>query len=233
MNGLGTKNYYKIIPKKYLPESFNYPNKSKIHMNLPARIGIIGASGSCKTNWLLNFIGLVDRWDTITIYAKTLSEPLYQYLLDCLKQTNIIVKAYDTIDEVHPCSDYSPKKNNLIVIDDFISANPKQLRPISDIFIMGRKWGISCCFISQSYYKIPQIIRQNLSHIVIFKISTKNDLNRVIDDNSLDLDIHKALKLLKYIRNLGPTNFMLIDKNSDENDLKYRINFARTPVDLE
>lgn len=230
INDIGTTNYYELLPQKYLGTGINYPNKKLINVNLPARIGVIGASGSCKTNWLLNFIELVDNWDTVTLIAKNTQEPLYIYLVDCLKKAKLPHYVFNTLENLKPCQSYDAKKNNLIIIDDFVNASAKELITVGDYFTMGRKNGITCCILSQSYYKIPQLIRQNLNYLVIFKISTKNDLSRVISDNSLDIDIDTALSLLRYVRSKSKQSFMLIDKDTDQTDLKFRINFNRTDI---
>ena len=47
----------------------------------PYRILIIGGSGSGKTNALVDLINEQDDIDKIHLYAKTLSEPKYGYLI--------------------------------------------------------------------------------------------------------------------------------------------------------
>ena len=178
--GLGTKNFYEIVPKKYLQSSINYANKAKMNINLPARIAVVGASGSCKTNWLINFIELVDSFDTVTIYAKNTEETLYAFLIDALKVANIPCSVFNDLSNVIPCDQYNKNKNNLVIFDDFNNASTKELEPVKDIYTMGRKSGITSVYIAQKYHSIPIVVRSNINYLVIFKISTKNDLARVI-----------------------------------------------------
>ena len=230
-SGMGTRNYYTLLPKKYLPATIEYKNKKIMNINLPARIGIIGASGSCKTNWLLNFIECVDSFDRVTIYAKNTQEPLYQYLMSCLDDSRIAYEVFDDLTAVIPCSEYEARDNNLVIFDDFQNSSAKDLKPVNDIFTMGRKNGITAVYIAQSYFKgIPSIIRANLNYLVILKISTKNDLARVISDNSLDVEPDTLMALLKHIRSLGKTHFMLLDKDTIDSDLKYRIDYEKTCI---
>ena len=49
--------------------------KMAVHSRSPVRILVIGASGSGKTNILLNLIKQQDDTDNIYLYAKDLSEP--------------------------------------------------------------------------------------------------------------------------------------------------------------
>ena len=48
----------------------------------PQRIIIIGGSGSGKTNALINLINEQNNIDQIYLYARDLSEPKYEYLIE-------------------------------------------------------------------------------------------------------------------------------------------------------
>ena len=97
----------------------------------PYRILIIGASGSGKTNALLNLIKEQGDIDKIYLYAKDLSEPKYEFLIK--KQTDAGIKhlndpgafieCSNTMDDVYEnIDDYNPsgKRKILIVCDDMI-----------------------------------------------------------------------------------------------------------------
>ena len=65
-------------------------NKNKnIDNNWPFRMLIIGPSGSGKTNTLLHLINNLHPIDKIYLYAKDLSEPKYEYLINKREQTGI------------------------------------------------------------------------------------------------------------------------------------------------
>ena len=103
--------------------------------NWPHRMLIIGPSGSGKTNALLNLIQKQNNnnpIDKIYLYAKDLSEPKYQFLIE--RHENAGIKNYNdltafieylsTIDDVYSnTDDYNPKRKRtiLIVFDDMIS----------------------------------------------------------------------------------------------------------------
>ena len=87
--------------------------------------------------------------------------------------------------------DYNPNKKRkvLIVIDDMIAdmINTKRLNPIvTELFIRGRRLGISIVFITQSYFKVPKDIRFNSTHIFIMKIPNKRKLNQIALNHSSD-----------------------------------------------
>jgi hypothetical protein len=227
-NMIGTRNYYEILPKNMLGATIKYPNEKKINVKLPNGFLVCGATGSCKTNWVLNFIELVGTFDRVTIYAKKLDEPLYLYLLDCLKKAGVQHEAFDNLDSVIPPTDYDSRKNNLVVVDDFMSAPKKSLEPIINLFTMGRKNGVTPLWLSQSFYQgTPTTIRNNVSYVVLFKLKAKRDMERILADVSTDLDTEQAIDLLKHIRSLGDTHFMLIDKATSDPKLKCRIDFQR------
>ncbi len=137
------KNFYDVIPKSILSSipAIKYANESKINIKLPAGIILCGSSGGGKTNWLLHFLSLVDSFDRGTIYAKNTSEPLYVFLIQSLLNAGIQCEVFNDLDNVIPPSEYDPKMNNCIVIDDFMSA--KSLESIEDYFTAGRKQNIT------------------------------------------------------------------------------------------
>ena len=85
--------------------------------NHPYRILIIGASGSGKTNTLLNLINEQNDIDKIYLYARDLSEPKYEYLIKKredvgikhLNNTNAFIECSNTMDDVYEnINDYNP-----------------------------------------------------------------------------------------------------------------------------
>ena len=178
-----------------------YTNENKTEHNLkwqyipdhPYRILIVGGSGSGKTNALLNLINNQPDIDEIYLYAKDPYEPKYQYLinkrekvgLDHFKDHNAFMEYSnnDMQDVYKNIEDYNPNKKRkvLIVFDDMIAdiINKKRLNPIvTELFIRGRKLGISIVFITQSYFKVPKDVRLNSTHFFILKIPNKRELQQ-------------------------------------------------------
>ena len=75
----------------------------------PYGILMIGGSGSGKTNALLNLIKEKDDIDKIYLYAKDLSEPKYQFLIEKrenagikhLNDPNAIIEHSNVMDDVY------------------------------------------------------------------------------------------------------------------------------------
>ena len=105
---------------------------------------IIGGSGSGKANILLNLIKKQDDIDKIYLYAKDLSEPKYQFLIENRENAGIkhlndqkaFIECSNSMDDVYEDIDeYNPtrKRNILVVSDDVIAG------------IMSNKKNSSCC----------------------------------------------------------------------------------------
>ena len=71
--------------------------------------------------------------------------------------------------------DYNPTKKRRVSIefDDMIPdmESNKKLGPlVTDVFLRGKKFNICLAFVSQSYFKVPKIIRLNAKYYFIMKI---------------------------------------------------------------
>ena len=101
----------------------------------PYRILIIGVSWSGKTNTLLNLIKEQEDDDLIDktyLYAKDLSEPKYEYLINNRENAGIkhssdskaFIECSNTMNDVYEnIGNYNPnrKRKTLIVFDDMIA----------------------------------------------------------------------------------------------------------------
>ena len=146
---------------------------------------IIGSFTSVKINALLNLIQ--DDIDKICLYAKDLSEPKYEFLINKRKDVRIkycndpngFLKCSNTMDDVYEnIDDYNPsrKRKTLIVFDDMIAdvMTRKKFQPIiKELFIRCRKLNTSLVFITKSYFSVSEDFRLNSTHYLIMKINNK------------------------------------------------------------
>ncbi len=224
-------NFYDVIPEEYKVEEQTYPNYSKIQIKLPFRMLVIGASGSGKTNFELNLIKGMNCFSKIHLYAKDLKESLYRFLIDKLekvsKKHGIEVVTYsDQLDDIPSVDDFPGDENTLVIFDDFIvDVKDKKFKRICDMFTRGRKRNISVMFLSQSYFSIPADIRKNSTYIVLKKVASEKDWNRIIAEYSLtDINKGQLKRLYDAIVSESFLNFLMIDLQSNKKELKYRYN---------
>ena len=126
----------------------------------------------------MNLINNQPDIDKIYLYAKGPYVAKYQYLinkpekvgLDHFNDPKAFIEYSNNMQDVYKnIEDYNPyKKRKVMVVFDGMIADVnsnKQLNPIViELFIRGRKTGLSLIFISQSYFKIPKSVRLNSTH---------------------------------------------------------------------
>ena len=74
----------------------------------------------------------------------------------------------------------------------------KKLSPIvTELFLTERKLDISLVFVSQSYFKVPKIIRLDATHCFIMKIPIRRDLQQIASSHSSGIEFKDFMKLYK------------------------------------
>jgi hypothetical protein len=218
--------WYKKMPKKYLLKSHN-PHYDRHHINLPFRMIIAGNSGSGKTQTLLNLLyNMPNTFEKIFIITKCKSEPLYEFLEDKLGEDGLTIK--EGISELPDVDSLDKTQNNLIVLDDLVNEPAKQQRPICDYFIRARKKNCSIIYISQSFYAVPKLIRDNISYLIIKQVSSMKNLTMICRECSLGID-KKQLKKIYDDATDTKQSFLLIDLEGDK-DERFRKNFSEIYV---
>ena len=204
----------------------------------PYRILIIGGSGSGKTNALLNLIKNQSDIDKIYLYAKDPYEKKYQYLINKREKVGLNhfndPKAFmeysnDMQDVYKNIEDYNPikKRKILIIFDDMIAdlINNNKLNPIvTELFIRGGKLNISIVFITQSYVKVPKVVRLNSTHFFIMKIPNKRELQQTALNHTSDIDFNDFMNIYKKCTK-EPYSFLVNDTTlPSDNPLRFRKN---------
>ena len=173
----------------------------------PYRILIIGASGSGKTNALLNLIKEQDDIDKICLCAKDLSERKYEFLIKkrdgvgvkYCNDLNAFIECPNTMDDVYKNIDgYNPntERKFFIVFDDMIAnimTNKKFQAIVKELFIRCRKLNILLVFIPQSYFSVPKNVRLNVTHYLVMKLTTKENY-KILQLIHLQILITKKLR---------------------------------------
>lgn len=213
--------WYKKIPKKFLLKTHN-PHYETHHIKLPFRMIIAGNSGSGKTQTLLNLLyNMPDTFEKIFIVTKNKDEPLYNYLEDKLGKQGLSIK--EGLTELPDLDALDKEQNNLIVLDDLVNEPAKQQRPIADYFIRARKKNASLIYISQSFYAVPKLIRDNISYLIIKQVSSMKNLTMIARECSLGIDKNQLKKIYDDATK-SKQDFLMIDLEGDKDD-RFRKNF--------
>jgi hypothetical protein len=213
-------NFYEVMPKEFLTETEN-PNFHLHNLKLPFRMAIVAPSGSGKTNWLVNLIHLFSQgkgtFPDITIVTRNKNEPLYEWLSS--KSDQIHIK--EGMENLPQLDKFDKDFNHLVVLDDLVLA--KDQSRIENYYIRARKLNVSVIYISQSYFRIPKIIRQNLSYLVLLKLSGERELKLILSEGGLGLSRDQLLALYNYAT-AEKFSVLLIDYEAPV-EKRYRKNF--------
>ena len=189
------KNLYEKIPKELLDKVEN-PNFHLHQLKLPFRMCIVAPSGSGKTNFLVNLISIFSAnkgtFQSITIITRNKDEPLYRWISS--KSDQIVIK--EGLSNTPPLDKFDKELNHLVVWDDLVLA--KDLTMVEQYYIRARKLNVSCIFISQSFFKIPKIIRNNCGYMVLLKLSGNREVNMILSEFGLGITKEELLELYKY-----------------------------------
>ena len=123
--------------------------------------------------------------------------------IETVKNPKTFIDYSQTLDDVYEnLGNYNPKKKRrvLVVFVDMIADMEynKKLSPIvTDLVLREKKLNISLVLMSQSYFKVPKIIRLNGSHYFIMKIPNKRELQQIASNHSSDIDFKDFMKLYK------------------------------------
>ena len=195
-------NFYDLIPKG---EKKINPNYATHGIDLPFRMLIAAPSGSGKTNQLMNLIAHMDKtFHEIIICVKSADEPLYEMMINKLK--NIVVyesgegpslSQYSKIDDKTKRLKRLDKKQRLIVFDDLIT-DRRANQIASEYYIKGRKLGFSMCYIGQSFYQIPKLIRDNCQIFLLGRNLLKRDLKLILSTFPTEITLDEFVDLYHY-----------------------------------
>jgi hypothetical protein len=181
---------------------------------------IIGYSGAGKTRTLLDILhNMTDTFNQIFIITRNKKEPLYEYLEEKLGKDGLSIT--EGINSAPDIDKLNKKDQTLIVFDDLVLE--KNQRPIEELFIRARKQNCSVLYISQSYFRVPTIIRQNLKYLFIKKLQNLGDLFRIMREYSAGIDKIELKKIYEHATE-DKQNFLLVDLDAPPQD-RFRKNF--------
>ena len=189
-------NWYEKMPKKFLDTPEN-PNFEYHKLKIPMRVVCNAPSGSGKTTFILNLIHQFSRgkkgtFSTIHIITRNKNEPLYNFLTS--EAPSIIIK--EGLENTPQLDKFDKEENHLVIFDDLVLS--KNLDIVSNYYIRCRKMNVSVCFLSQSFFKIPPIIRSNCSYMVILKLGGNREVNMILSTFGLGVTKEQLISIYQY-----------------------------------
>lgn len=222
-------NFYEVKKvQKFKTTSYNPNIENHKFSSAVFRLIAIGFSGGGKTNFIFNLLSrFSNTYNHIYIFTQE-PECLYDFLQTQLDESMITVRY--NLDDLNECNgDFNSYfyGQSLCIFDDQVVKSKKEQKVIQELFIRGRKVanGIALCYLSQSYYDIPKIIRSQSNYCVLIKISSNRDLKMILSEYSLNCTKEQLQKMYSYCTETFP-NVFIIDLQSPQNQNKtYRKNF--------
>jgi hypothetical protein len=228
--GRSIRNYYDLIPKEFKTPRVEYPNYDQVQIDLPCRIAIIGRSGGGKNQALLHLIENIGAWNEFYLCLANADQPLWRYFIAQIekvqKAKRQVLWVWDSPSKMPPIeSMVADGIQRLWVYDDQLLKNKAEQARMADPFVMGRNLGISPVVLSQSWFGINRIVRLQCDVIIIKKLNSNKDIKQIISDVSLDMNLDQLMRMYD-IATADVQNFLMIDKNTMDDALKFRINLG-------
>ena len=202
-------------------------------IKLRTRNLLCGASGSGKTNALMNYIYLSSKprkgtFRHVFLCYKT-DEPLYDVLQEQLKDKITVFKNLVDVPPVESFPDH-PDCEILFVFDDIVNEKDKKnLKKLENYYAFSTKKGISTFYLTQSYYQTHKFLRDNTDNIILLSIKSNNDLKRIISefaskdisgDQIINMFEHATKEPLNFLK-ITPSYNVPINKKFSKNWLEY------------
>ena len=92
-------------------------------------------------------------------------------------------------------------------------SNKKLNLIVTELFIGCRRLNTSLFFITQSYSKVPNVVRLNTTHFFIMRIPNKGELQQISINHSSDIDFKDFMKIYNRLT-VKPYLFLVNDKAS-------------------
>ncbi len=214
-------NMYDHIPKQFLDKVEN-PNFHLHRLKIPFRMCIVAPSGSGKTNFLLNLLQIFSTgegtFQSVYIITRNKDEPLYRWLES--KSDQIIIK--EGVENTPSLDKFDKEYNHLVIWDDLVLS--KDLSKVEQYYIRARKLNVSVIFLSQSFFRVPKVIRNNCNYMVLLKLSGNREVNIILSEFGLGVTKEQLLQIYQYAtrEKLQP---LLIDMEADPHE-RYRRGFT-------
>lgn len=156
----------------------------------PFRLAVAGSSDSGKTTMIINLI-MGDKkanengnryilCDAVVLIARYPDEPKWTLVQDFFEEEDLSFTTYSS-DEIPEIESFNPENATVVIFEDLIGSPKKLQDTIAGYFTHGRHRNISCIYVSQRFFAIPKIIRENVNYISLHGgYGSLSDTKRII-----------------------------------------------------
>jgi hypothetical protein len=139
---------------------------------------------------------------------------LYNYIDEKLGKKGLKMMEIDK-DGLPDLDKLNKEQQTLIVMDDLVGE--KNQKPMEQFFLRARKKNASLVYITQSYYAVPKMIRNNMTYLIIKQISSMKNLTMIAREFDLNMGKDFLTNMYKDAT-AEKKNFLLIDLEADQRD---------------
>ena len=140
-----------------------------------------------------------------------------------LKERIPETKLFNNIAEFPELQEFEDDKMNekLIVFDDFINLNTKEMKKINEYLTAGRKFGFTIFCLGQNYRSIPKTVSRNAHYFFIYELNDNATINNILRNHNIH-DVDKDLfKDLYQEATKDKLNFFMIDLKNGSSHLRH------------
>lgn len=210
---------------KYIQKKDN-PSFAETQIELNSRVICVGGSGTGKTHALVHYILKSPRtFARIIVVSKNIQEPLYELLREKLsgKITFYSLEELPTLTDLHKMKK-DKTEEWLLVFDDLVADISRDSK-VSNYFIAGRKLGYTQWFLSQSYFKIPKLLRQQAGYLILLRLSSNKDLKLIVSDFALGCEPDDLVEMYR-VATKEKFHFLKVDIDSTDMSKKFSRDFT-------
>lgn len=244
-SGNSTTSNFDIKRMRTAPDDIKQPTGAQqgILPEHPFRMYVVGASGSGKSNYVLNLLTRKDMYknyfDDIFVISPTAAhlDPTYKALKlpkhhyfsptkdgDPLNGDKVLKLMADIQARELKAVDYNKNeaKKILLILDDIVSFRKFTHGPMLLKFaVMSRHWNVSMMILSQAYHRIPKPVRMQQTCITFFKGSNKEIEVLTEDFMAPGMNKKSFAKMIHYAT-AERFKFFFIDLHRGLYDSRYR-----------
>ena len=181
---------------------------------------ICGMTGSGKSNFVVNLISQMQCFNHVYIFTKMIQEPIYQMLKEKLGDDLTL----ERIENVPNPDELKSTGQCLCIFDDWLAESKQIFNKLVEYAIVTRKKHFSCVFLTQNFYSVPKVLREQITYLVLLSMTDKKNLSLIVSTLSIDVEPSTIKRIISNATK-NPLNICIIDIRNRDLNKKFRRNF--------